>query len=51
MREFMLSSAFEKLEDIEDEWLADKAREALNNILSGKEKSIPWKTMKKRLCK
>ena len=48
MREFLLHSAFEKIEDIEDEWLADKARETLNNIKSGKEKTISWEEMKKR---
>ncbi len=48
MREFLLHSAFEKIEDIEDEWLADKARETLNNIKSGKEKTISWAEMKKR---
>ena len=50
MREFLLYSAFEKMEDIEDEWLAEKARETLNNIKSGKEKTISWNKMKKRIA-
>ncbi|MBN4066662.1 hypothetical protein JYU14_01090 [Simkania negevensis] len=50
MREFLLNSAFEKMEEIEDEWLADRARETLKNIRSGKEKSISWTEMKKRLA-
>jgi len=49
MREFLLYSAFEKIEDIEDEWLAEKARETLNNIKSGKENTISWNKMKKRI--
>lgn len=51
MREFLLHAAFEKMEAIEDEWLADKARETLANIASGKEKFIPWNEMKKRLSR
>ncbi len=50
MKEFILHSAFEKMNDIEDEWLADRARETLNNINSGKEKAISWDEMKKRLA-
>ncbi len=50
MREFLLHSAFEKMEDIEDEWLADKARETLKNIHSGKEKTTSWDAMKKRIA-
>lgn len=50
MREFLLYSAFEKMEEIEDEWLADKARETLKNINSGKEKNISWDEMKKRIA-
>jgi len=49
MREFMLKSAFERVEALEDEWLAEKARETLQNIESGKEKTISFRTMKKRL--
>jgi len=50
MREFLLQCAFEKIEAIEDEWLADKARETLNSIKSKQEKTISWKEMKKRLA-
>ena len=50
MREFILHSAFEKIEEIEDEWLADMARKTLNNIHSGKEKTISWDEMKKRIA-
>jgi hypothetical protein len=50
MREFLLHSAFEKMQEVEDEWLAEKARETLENIHSGKEKTIPWDEMKKRIA-
>lgn len=50
MREFLLLAAFERMEDIEDEWLAEKARETLENIQAGKEKTIPWSEMKKRIA-
>ncbi|MFZ0565275.1 MAG: hypothetical protein WAM28_03735 [Chlamydiales bacterium] len=49
MREFMLMAAFRQMEEIEDEWLAEKARKTLENIKSGKEKTIPWSSMKKRI--
>lgn len=49
MRDFLLHASFEKMEDIEDEWLAGKARETLDNINLGKEKTIPWNEMKKRI--
>jgi predicted DNA-binding protein len=49
MREFLLLAAFERMEEIEDEWLAERARETLTNIQEGKEKAISWKEMKKRL--
>lgn len=49
MREFILIAAFEKIEHIEDEQLAKQARETLNNINSGKEKTISWNEMKKRI--
>jgi hypothetical protein len=48
MREFLLYSAFEKIEEIEDEWLAEKARETLSDINSGKEWAVSWDEMKKR---
>jgi predicted DNA-binding protein len=48
MREFVLTAAFEKMEDIEDEWLAKKAHETLKRIESGEEKVIPFSKAKKR---
>lgn len=49
MREFVLSAAFEKMEDIEDKWLAKKARETLKRIESGEEKVVAFKKAKKRV--
>lgn len=49
MREFLLLAAFERMEEIEDEWLAERARETLENIRAGKEKTISWSEMKKRI--
>jgi len=51
MREFMLSAAFEKMEEIEDEWLAKKAQETLERIEAGEEKVIAFDKAKKRLVK
>jgi predicted DNA-binding protein len=51
MREFMLAAAFEKMEDLEDEWLAKKAQETLKRIEIGEEKLIPFKRAKKRVLK
>jgi len=48
MREFILRSTFEKIEDIEDEFLANEATEILENINSGKEKTISLDEMKNR---
>ena len=49
MREFLLVAAFKHMEELEDEWLAARARETLDHIQSGKEKVISWDEMKKRL--
>ena len=49
MKDFLLQLAFEKIEDMEDEWLANKATKTLENIKSGKEKLISWEEAKKRL--
>ncbi len=49
MREFLLLAAFERMEEIEDEWLAQRARETLENIQSGREQAISWSEMKKRI--
>lgn len=50
MREFLIRAAFACMEDLEDEWLAQKARETLANIDAGKEKTISWREMKKRIA-
>ena len=50
MREFLLIAAFERMEDLEDEWLAERARENLERLEAGKEKTIAWKEMKKRIA-
>ncbi len=49
MREFLVQSAFKQIEDMEDEWFAKKARGVLKDISSGKEKTISWEKMKKRI--
>lgn len=49
MRKFMLLAAFEKIEQIEDEWLAEKALQTLKKIESGEEKTIPWKETRIRM--
>lgn len=49
MKEFLLRTAFEKMEEMEDEWLAEKAKETLENIRSGKEKTVSWSEAKKRI--
>ena len=50
MKDFVLLAVFERMEEIEDEWLAAKARKVLENIQNGKEKTISWKEMKKRIA-
>lgn len=42
MKQFILTAAFEKMENIEDAWLAEKAKETLKRIESGEEETIPW---------
>jgi len=49
MREFLLESAFKRIEKIEDRWLVARARETLREIDSGIEKTIPWNKAKKAL--
>lgn len=49
MRQFMLIATFEKIEKIEDEWLAQKAHQTLKRIESGEEKTSSWKTARERL--
>ncbi len=50
MKDFLLFSAFERIEEFEDEWLAQQARKILEDIKSGKEKTISWEEMKKRIA-
>ena len=49
MRQFMLLATFEKMEQIEDDWLAEKAHETLKRIESGEEKKSSWKKARERL--
>lgn len=49
MRQFMLLATFEKMEQIEDDWLAEKAYETLKRIESGEEKTSSWKKARERL--
>lgn len=39
MRQFMLLATFEKMEKMEDDWLAEKARTTLLRITAGEEKT------------
>jgi predicted DNA-binding protein len=48
MKKFILTAAFEKMENIEDAWLAEKAKDTLKRIESGEEKTIPWKTARSK---
>jgi len=49
MRQFMLLATFEKMEKIEDDWLAEKAHQTLKRIESGEEKTSSWKKARERL--
>ena len=49
MRQFMLLATFEKMEKMEDDWLADKAHATLKRIASGEEKTSSWKKARERL--
>ena len=49
MRKFVLAAAFEKMEELEDEWLIKKAHETLKRIESGQEKVHDLGKVKKRL--
>lgn len=49
MRQLMLVATFEKMEKIEDEWIANKAHEILKRIELGEEKISSWKKAKERL--
>ncbi|BBI17507.1 hypothetical protein [Neochlamydia sp. S13] len=49
MRQFMLLATFEKMEKIEDEWLAEKAHQTLKRIESDEEKTSSWRKARERL--
>ncbi len=49
MKDFLMQLAFNKIEELEDEFLSAKAEETLQNISSGKEKLILWEDAKKQL--
>jgi predicted DNA-binding protein len=49
MRQFMLLATFEKMEQLEDVWLAKRARETLKRIESGEENTSSWKKARERL--
>lgn len=49
MRQFMRKAIFEKMEKLEDEWLANKTHETLKRIEAGEEKTSTWKKAKARL--
>lgn len=49
MRQFMLLATFEKMEQMEDEWLAEKAHTTLMRIAAGQEKTSSWKKARERL--
>ncbi len=49
MRQFMLLATFEKMEKIEDDWLAEKAHQTLRRMESGEEKASSWRKARERL--
>lgn len=49
MRQFMLYATFEKMEKMEDEWLAKKAHETLKRIDTKDEKTFSWKKVREQL--
>jgi uncharacterized protein (DUF1778 family) len=49
MRQFMLLATFEKMEKVEDDWLAEKAYQTLRRIERGEEKTSSWKKARERL--
>ena len=49
MKQFMMESALKRMEELEDQYLAKKAHKILKDIEEGKEKTISWKEMKKRV--
>ena len=49
MKQFMVEAALKRMEELEDQYLAKKAHKVLKDIEEGKEKTISWKEMKKRV--
>jgi predicted DNA-binding protein len=49
MRQYMILAAFEKMEKMEDDWLAEKAHATLMRIIAGEEKTSSWKKARERL--
>ncbi|NGX44685.1 MAG: hypothetical protein KR126chlam5_00870 [Candidatus Anoxychlamydiales bacterium] len=49
MRQYFIESALKHADDLEDEYLAKKAHKLLKEIKAGKEKTITFKEMKKRI--
>ncbi len=49
MKQFMVESALKRMEELEDMYLAKKAHKILKDIEEGKEKTITWKEMKRRV--
>lgn len=47
MKDFLLKLALEKIEELEDEWLAQKAEKTLEDIKAGRDELIPWEEAKK----
>jgi len=49
MRDFVIKATFEKMEAVEDEWLAERAFKALKEIEENKETVISWGKAKQQL--
>lgn len=49
MRQFILLATFEKMEKMEDDWLAEKAHATLQRIASGEQKTVAWKKAREQL--
>ncbi|KKL61452.1 MAG: hypothetical protein KR126chlam4_01291 [Candidatus Anoxychlamydiales bacterium] len=49
MRQYFIESAPKHADDLEDEYLAKKAHKLLKEIKEGKEKTITFKEMKRRI--
>lgn len=49
MKQFLVEAALKRMEELGDEYLAKKAHQILKDIDKGKEKTISWKAMKKRV--